>query len=405
MSETVKKEKVEPRLFNLDYLHQLLERDGAIMVGEYPSIRRMDMITILCACKKETEKRFADIAYYGGAFCKSCCAKNKERKKKETCMQIYGVSNPSQSNEIKKKKEDTYMEHYGMHPRKTEEVKAKYRKTCMEKYHVDNTAKVQEVKDKIKKTFDENYGGHPMYDATIKEKVKETCLERYGGYPAQSQVVVDKMVDTFMKNYGCFPTQDPVIKQKIIDTNMERYGCHSTQTEDVKNKIIATNLERYGVKYAVEHPDIKNKIIATNLERYGVRNPQQNTEIQEKTQRNAKKFKEYRMPSGEIRKVQGYEPFALDILVKEYTEDQIKSNREDVPRITYEYENKSRYYFPDLYIPHKNLIVEVKSTWTCQKEVEKNTAKGNATINKGYNYEMWIFNAKGIRIESPNTPS
>ena len=32
--------------------------------------------------------------------------------------------------------------------------------------------------------------------------------------------------------------------------------------------------------------------------------------------RNAKKFKEYIMPSGEIRKVQGYEPFALELIEK-----------------------------------------------------------------------------------------
>jgi hypothetical protein len=104
------------------------------------------------------------------------------------------------------------------------------------------------------------------------------------------------------------------------------------------------------------------------------------------------------MPSGEIRQVQGYEPFALNILVKEYTEDQINSNRKDVPRIMYEYENKSRYYFPDLYIPHKNLIIEVKSAWIYSRNEEKNKKKAFATINQGYNYEMWVFNAKGARI-------
>jgi len=40
------------------------------------------------------------------------------------------------------------------------------------------------------------------------------------------------------------------------------------------------------------------------------------------------------MPSGDIRKVQGYEPFALDILVKKYKEDDIKTDRKDIPRIT-----------------------------------------------------------------------
>lgn len=322
--------KAIPKVFNKIYLLELLERDRALYIDSPENLNSGMTICFQCRCNKLVHKLFRDISYYGGAFCKECIKKNKGIKIKETCIQRYGVINPSCIQEIKDKKEETYMEHYGMHPKKTEEVQAKYRNTCLERYNTDNAAKTVEVKDKIKEKFIEKYGGHPMYNDVVKEKVKETCLERYGGYPAESQKVKDKINATFM----------------------ERFGCHPAQT----------------------------------------------TKIQDQIQKSGKTYKSYTMPSGEVRKIQGYEHFALNILVKTYTEDQIKSNRIDVPRILYEYNNKQNYYFPDIYLPHINLIIEVKSTWTYKREEEKNNLKANATRSQGYNFEFWIFDPKGNRI-------
>ncbi len=105
------------------------------------------------------------------------------------------------------------------------------------------------------------------------------------------------------------------------------------------------------------------------------------------------------MPSGEIRKVQGYEPFALDVLLKQgYTEDQIKTERKDVGRIEYEVDGKKKYYFPDISIPHEKKIIEVKSTWTYKCKTDNIQAKAEATRKQGYAYELWIFDAKGNRV-------
>ena len=118
----------------------------------------------------------------------------------------------------------------------------------------------------------------------------------------------------------------------------------------------------------------------------------------EKAQCNAKMFKEYKMPSGEIRKVQGFEPFALDELLKTYTEDQIKTDRKDVGRIPYKLDGKQKYYFPDIAIPHENKIIEVKSTWTYNIEPELIRSKAEATKAKGFDYEIWVFDSKGNRV-------
>jgi len=191
------------------------------------------------------------------------------------------------------------------------------------------------------------------------------------------------------------------MKEKIIETTLQRYGVeHYSQSDDWKEKTLKTNMERYGVSNSNKTKEIRDKIKATCIERYGVEHPSQCQEIMEKIQKNAKKYKEYKMPSGTIRKVQGYEPFALDELLKIYQEDDIITDRKNIPRITYIINDKKKYYFPDIFIKSINTIIEVKSTWTYQSKIDNIHEKENATKMAGYNYEIRIFDRKGNRIKS-----
>ena len=126
------------RTFNKEYLDELLERDGATIVEIPEKLHGGTFIIFQCTCGITHHKLFRDISYYAGAFCKECCKKNKAQKTRDTCIINFGVINPSCAQEIKDKKIATYMGHYGMHPSKTEEVRAKYRETCMMRYNVDN---------------------------------------------------------------------------------------------------------------------------------------------------------------------------------------------------------------------------------------------------------------------------
>jgi hypothetical protein len=346
-------EKTQTRKFDEEYLNKLLQQYNAILLNSYEKLHGGVSIQFRCTCGNISTKLFRDIAYYGGAFCKLCVIKNKNDKIKKVCFEKYGVDNFSQAKEIKEKKEATYMENYGMHPKKTKEVQEKYKNTCLERYGVENTSQTTEVKEKIKKTFIENYGGHPMLNEEIKNKVKNTCFEKYGGYPAESQEVKDKMKETFFEHYGCYPTQSPIIQEKIKKINIDKYGCHPSQTPEVMEKIV----------------------------------------------HKSKSYKKYKMPSGIERNVQGYEPFALDLLLKEYTEEQIKTDRKDIPRIKYTFDNIKKYYFPDIYIEKNKLIIEVKSDWVYKLNKDINLAKKEATIAAGYNYEIWCFNRKGVKVE------
>jgi len=116
----------------------------------------------------------------------------------------------------------------------------------------------------------------------------------------------------------------------------------------------------------------------------------------EKRSKSSIYYKDYKLPSGNIVKIQGYEYLALDELVKCYKEEDIITNRRQMPKISYELYGEHRYY-PDIWIKSINKIIEVKSDYTYHLELVKNNKKGIATKNLGYNFEFWIY--KGNTFE------
>lgn len=97
----------------------------------------------------------------------SNCQESVRNKYKETCMNIFGVENASQSNEIKIKKANTFIEHYG----------------------VDNIFKDEKFKSTLNNIIFKKYGVNRVtnYDKTI-----ETNLERYGiKHPAEMPSVLE----------------------------------------------------------------------------------------------------------------------------------------------------------------------------------------------------------------------
>jgi hypothetical protein len=105
----------------------------------------------------------------------------------------------------------------------------------------------------------------------------------------------------------------------------------------------------------------------------------------------SKYFKDYTLPSGNIIRIQGYEHLALDELTKLYKEQDIFTNKDDVPKVLYQLKNKQHRYYPDIYIKSENKVIEVKSTWTYKKNLIKIMIKALATRKLGYDFEFWIY--------------
>jgi hypothetical protein len=327
--------KIKMRVkYNLDLLKQIVERDNCeIDINLYEKIKlnREIKIKFICSCSKLHSKTFRYINENGGAFCIECTKTKSQEKMKETCLKKFGVENPGQSKEVREKMKATNLERLGVE--------------------------------------------HPAQSNEVKEKMKSTMLERYGvEYSLQSEE----------------------IRNKIKTTNFQRYGFeYSSQSNEIQEKFKATNLERLGVEYPGQSNAVKEKMKSTNLEKFGFEYPFQNSEFYEKISKNLYKIKLFTFPCNNIVKCQGYEPFAFNKLIKDgYTYQDIINKKTEVPEIWYiKDDNKHRYYC-DIFIPKENKIIEVKSTWTYEKDIEDIPLKGEACIENGYKFEVWIFDAK-----------
>ncbi len=194
--------------------------------------------------------------------------------------------------------------------------------------------------------------------------------------------------------------QSPIVKNKIRNSLFKKYGVyHSSNIPGILKKKMETSIHKYGVKFPMQSSLVKSKQYNTNLSRYGVKYPNQSSIVQQKSQKNGLRFKEYITPNGEIRKVQGYEPRALDTLFKTYNlpESDVITDRSKVPRINYTSNNLSRYYFPDIYIPSQNKIIEVKSTWTYKLHADQNKLKWDATRAAGFICEVWVYDKNTLQ--------
>lgn len=105
------------------------------------------------------------------------------------------------------------------------------------------------------------------------------------------------------------------------------------------------------------------------------------------------KPKPYILPSGQTRMIQGYENKALDELLKIYPESEIVLCGKSHP-FKYRMKNKTRRYYPDIFIPSKNLYIEVKSDYTYKIDLDRNLKKKQAIIQSGFLFQFWIINAK-----------
>jgi hypothetical protein len=150
------------------------------------------------------------------------------------------------------------------------------------------------------------------------------------------------------------------------------------------------------------HKKAKN----TCMTKYNTQWAMQNVKVLERSRKNAYKRKEYTTPSGKIWSLQGFEILVAPKLIKEYGEDDIISEINHVPCINWSDSsgNKHKYYC-DFYIKSQNTIIEIKSTWTEYKNLEK-IEKTHTESNKlGYNYRLIVSDKNGNYLKDEFYPA
>jgi hypothetical protein len=180
---------------------------------------------------------------------------------------------------------------------------------------------------------------------------KESNFKKYGVTSTNKlKNIKDKIKKTMLNNHGVesyTASNDFINKSKI--TKNYKYG-NPTYVNPTKGK--KTKLERYGDENYNNH----EKYIETCVEKYGVEHVMQSKDIFEKQQLScygAKKYKHlyYRGT---------YELLFITEFEKRYPIEELQN----CFAIKYEYNNKTKIYFPDFLVKNKKIIIEIKSPWT-----------------------------------------
>ena len=312
-----------------------------------------------CVCGND-----AEIVYHDFVVGKRC-GKCKVSRTCKTNMEKYGVSNPFQSEEIKERIKDTHVKTLGVeYPQQHPEVRAKTENTCLQKYGYKWAFVAPEVYTKIKKIFKDRYGvEYPLQCAEVLEKIKLVCQERYGA-------------DYFVQSDEC--------KKKM----MEKYGAEYFVQSDEAKRLM---LEKYGAEYFVQSEEFKK----TMIEKYGVEHAMQCPILFRKAAASSFKRKPY-IFKDQTFMLLGYEDRAIDDILKEEDIDVMYAGEcEQIPVFEYFIDDKKHLYYPDIYIPENNKIVEVKSVYTYNKDVEKVEYKA-ISVSEHYIFELRIYDSKNL---------
>jgi hypothetical protein len=138
----------------------------------------------------------------------------------------------------------------------------------------------------------------------------------------------------------------------------------------------------------------------TNIKKYGHEFCHQSESVRKKMFVNSFLIKEWVSPNGKVFKYQGYENEIIKKLISDgIKEDDIVTENDFgemgvASDFWYEFENKKRRYFPDIFIKHQNKYIEVKSTYTYDLEPEKVLAKAKCVHDRGYNIEIYVLDGK-----------
>lgn len=219
------------------------------------------------------------------------------------------------------------------------------------------------------------------------------------------------------------PEQTIQQKEKASKTFQSKYGVRwATQSDRYKEKSRQTKLEKYGNEYYAgweqsaaknrsktidEQNKINEKRRQTNLERFGVEHTFLIPGNTSKVNKGNCSIKEYIFPdSGNKIGIRGYEGSVLDILLQTYSEKELVIHDDwsdyQIQRFTYESVDRKRVYYPDIYIPSENLIIEVKSEWWWNGKLDpryysrlvNNLRKRESVIKEGYRFQLWLFETK-----------
>ena len=267
-----------------------------------------------------------------------------------------------------------------------EDIKKKCVATCLKNNGVEYAQQSQEIREKTTNTCLEKYGYKRAFcDPTVYEKIQDTCLEKYGvKFPLQSHTIQEKINETFLSICGKTRPFGTEYHNKII---LEKYGNTIFVCSDYFKEQM---MEKYGSEYFVHCEEYKKQM----MEKYGVEHALQNAELFSKMLKTSFRRREYTFEDGTTSMILGYEDLAIKDLEESKLYNIIEAgDNEKIPTFWYDFEEKKHKYYPDIFLPEVNTIIEVKSTYYFEKDMPKNICKAKE-VSKTFIFLVYVYTGR-----------
>lgn len=206
-------------------------------------------INVKCdICFKEKEIIWRE--YYksyinGDLYC--CSSKCSQVKNKKTCLERYGVDNPTKSKEILLKREESNLIKYGVkYPNTLDSFKKSVKKTCLEKYGVDNPTKNKEIYQKVKKTINDRYGNVVFFKTDYFKSNKNNYYRQYNNI-------------NFLNNRILELKRLNIDLISIDNDNNYIINCKNNHTYTINNDVLYKRLNVYNVDLCTICNPINNR--------------------------------------------------------------------------------------------------------------------------------------------------
>jgi len=250
----------------------------------------------------------------------------------------------------------------------------------LEKYGSENYI----TSDHCKQQMLEKYGSENYITS---DHCKQQMLDKYG---SENYITSDHCKQQMLDKYGSenYITSDHC-KQQMLD----KYGSDNYLTSDHCKQQM---LNKYGSEYFVTSQKYREFM----LETYGAESAMQCPELFRKAQSTSFHRKPYISPDGKTFMVLGYEGVALDEILKEEGIKTVYAGEDpEIPVFQYVGDDdKTHYYYPDIYIPEENRVIEIKSIYTYNQDPEKTLCKA-LKVSENHLFELRLYNHKKEIVE------
>ena len=210
-----------------------------------------NLLTDIPKCECGNSVKFIDMVNGYREFCSRRCMYDSDsikKSKRETCIEKWGVDNPSKVKEVRDRVKKTNIEKFGHEwATKSDLIKEKIKDKFIENWGVDNPSKIREVREKAENTMMGKYGvKHALQNVDMINKMKETNLVKYGETSFTKTYEYRKIIDeiSFIQNSKL--VNDMIYKLVSFDNSEYEIDCSKCKSRFIIQRQLFRNRKKTG---------------------------------------------------------------------------------------------------------------------------------------------------------------